>query len=144
VVGNGTPGGRADRADGGSMAIEIVILTPVFVAFILLIVAFGRAVDAQGTVEGAARDAARAASIARSSGAAGQAASDAAASDLANTILFGCQTDLLDQIVPGTQIRVRVACKVTYDDLGLIGLSGSKNVEATVSAPVDTYTWRDS
>jgi Flp pilus assembly protein TadG len=126
------------------MAIEIVILTPVFVAFILLIVAFGRAVDAQGTVDGAARDAARAASIARSSAAAAQAADDAAASDLANTTLFGCQTDVLDALVPGAQIRVRVACKVMYDDLGLIGLSGAKPFTATVSAPVDTYTWRDS
>lgn len=136
--------GHDARSDRGSMAIEIVILTPVFLAFVLLIVAFGRAVDAQGKVDGAARDAARAASIARSSGAAVQAANDAAASDLADTTLFGCRTDVLDALAPGTQIRVRVACSVTFDDLGLIGLSGSKDFEATVSAPVDTYTWRDS
>jgi len=126
------------------MAIEIVILTPVFVAFILLIVAFGRSVDARGKVEGAARDAARAASIARSTGAAAQAADAAAASDLAGTTLFGCQTELLDALAPGAQIHVRVTCRVTFNDLGLIGLSGSKDVVATVAAPVDTYTWRDT
>ncbi|MFN0284864.1 MAG: TadE/TadG family type IV pilus assembly protein, partial [Kineosporiaceae bacterium] len=73
---------RAVRRERGSMAVEVVILTPVLVAFILLVVAFGRYVTARGDVEAVARDAVRAASLERTAGQARAAANAAVAAGL--------------------------------------------------------------
>jgi Flp pilus assembly protein TadG len=43
----------------GSVSIELVLLTPVLVAMLLLVVAFGRIQNARADVEAAARAAAR-------------------------------------------------------------------------------------
>ena len=45
------------------MAVEVVILAPVLLMFVMLVVAGGRYVSVQGDIEAAARDAARAASL---------------------------------------------------------------------------------
>ena len=49
------------RDERGSMAVEVVILAPVLLMFVMLVVAGGRYVGVQGDIEAAARDAARAA-----------------------------------------------------------------------------------
>ena len=61
---------RRTRGERGSMAVEVVILTPVL-AFVLLIVACGRYVAVKGEVEATARDAVRAASWSATRGGAG-------------------------------------------------------------------------
>ncbi len=46
-----TRGVRAPRpSDAGSMSVEIVLITPLLVAFMLLVVAFGRYVAVRGEV----------------------------------------------------------------------------------------------
>ena len=49
--------------DRGLSAIEVVILAPVMILFILVLVAFGQMVEGRGAIDGAARDAARAGSL---------------------------------------------------------------------------------
>src|SRR5690242_3605922 len=61
---------RSTPADAGTMALELAILTPILVAFMMLMVGLGRIVEAQSQLDGAARDAARAASVARDRGSA--------------------------------------------------------------------------
>jgi Flp pilus assembly protein TadG len=121
------------------MAVEVVVLVPVLFAFILLIVAGGRLVMAQGEVDSAARDAARAASIARSKGEAQAAANRAVAA----TINLGgnCEPVSLTgtQFVAGGQVTVNVQCRVSFSDLGLIGLPGSLPVRGESVAPLDVY-----
>src|SRR5690606_5351278 len=51
------------RSERGSMAVELVILAPLLMAFVMLIVLVGRFVTVQGDIDAAARDAARAASL---------------------------------------------------------------------------------
>ncbi|MEV4611255.1 TadE/TadG family type IV pilus assembly protein [Kitasatospora sp. NPDC049258] len=69
------PDGGSDR---GSVAVEVALLAPVLVAFVLLVVAAGRVQTTAGVVDAAARAAARAASLARDEDGGRQAAVDAA------------------------------------------------------------------
>lgn len=132
------PAPRAGRrADRGSMAVEIVILTPLLVAFVMLVIAFGRYVNVRGQVEAVARDAARAASVERTAGGA-QAAANA-------TVAAGTRTGtcsgagLTGAFVAGGTVQVEVRCSVTMSDLGLVGVPGTVTVSGTSAAPLDTY-----
>jgi hypothetical protein len=120
------------------MAIEMVVLAPVLVMFVLVVVAFGRYVAVRGDVEAASRDAVRAASFERSS-------PDAAdvAKATANASLNGrwtcTPTDLGGDFKAGDVVSITLSCQVPWTDLGLIGLKGSKTVTATSQAPLDLY-----
>ncbi|GAA3620147.1 pilus assembly protein [Kineosporia mesophila] len=124
--------------DRGSMSVEVVLITPVLVAFMLLVIAFGRYVAVRGDVEAASRDAVRAASLERDIGSA-----RAAASATANASLGGrwtCETvGLTGNFVAGGMIETELSCRVPVDDLGLLGLPGTVTVRATSSAPLDIY-----
>jgi len=69
--------------------IEVVILAPVMILFILILVAFGQLVDGRGAVDSAARDAARAGSLQSSESVAMQQAIAAARADLGDTCVRG-------------------------------------------------------
>jgi len=120
------------------MAVEVVLITPVLVAFMLLVVAFGRYVAVRGEVEAASRDAVRAASLERDTTAA-----LAAAGRTANATLGGrwnCQAlALRGEFAAGSTISTELTCQVPVDDLGLLGLPGTVTVTATSSAPLDIY-----
>ena len=131
-------GARRARGERGSMAVEVVILTPVLLAFVLLIVACGRYVAVKGEVEATARDAVRAASLERDAGAAQAAAYDVVSSSL-DAELSCSGADLSGDFDAGQLIQVDLRCTVSYDGLGLIGLPGSVAVNGTSSAPLDTY-----
>lgn len=120
------------------MAVEMVILVPILFMFILLIVAFGRYVSVKGDIEAAARDAARAASMESSVGEA-----EAMARRVVDASVDGtsnCRsTNLTGNWAPGGEIQVRLQCTVSYSGLGLIGLPGSTNIEATSAVPLDPF-----
>lgn len=120
------------------MAIEVVLMTPVMVAFLLLVVSFGRYVAVRGEVEAASRDAVRAASLERSAAAAGASANRTAEASLNGRASCGA-VQLSGQFVAGGIVTARLVCRVPFGDLGLIGLPGSAEVEATSSAPLDLY-----
>ena len=131
------------RGDRGSLAIELVILTPILVLFMAVLVALGRIVEAQGQVDGAARDAARAASIAQNSGTALSDAQTAADGDLigaskcADTpnVTFGSGSAL----APGGVVNVIVTCRVGLPALSFIGFQ-TKTITGHASAPIDTFS----
>ena len=128
------------RGQRGSMAVEIVILAPVMLAFIMLVVAAGRLVAVKGDLEAAARDAARAGSLERDIGTAESRAREVvnASMDKQTT---QCQGTSLggSNFVAGGFVRVTLRCQVSYQGLGLIGLPGSVSVEADSAAPIDFY-----
>jgi hypothetical protein len=132
--------------DGGTMSLEMVLMTPIFVAFLMLLAGAGRIVDAQSQVDSAARDAVRAASIARSHEGAAKLAQSGATGSLSGA--GWCQGGPQANLAPGTrwepggQVRVIVTCEVDLGDLSLVGLPGTKKMTATASAPIDTYTYR--
>lgn len=126
------------NCDRGSMAVEVVLLAPLLVGFVMLVVAFGRFVDVQGDVEAAAREAARAASIERSLPAAA-AASDAAVAAMLPAAVSCSPPVVGGQFTEGGVVTVAVACRVPLGDLGLLGLPGSVAVEGRSAAPLETF-----
>ncbi|GAB6901758.1 TadE/TadG family type IV pilus assembly protein [Kineosporia succinea] len=120
------------------MSVEVVIVTPLLVAFLLLVVAFGRYVAVRGEVEAASRDAVRAASLERDA-----AAAQGAATRTANASLGGRWTcsavGLKGQFVAGGVIETELSCQVPVSDLGLLGLPGTVTVRASSSSPLDVY-----
>lgn len=126
------------RDERGSMAVEVVLMIPILVLFMLLVVAGGRYVSVRADMDAAARDAARAASLERSSGAARSAADASASAALegsASCRMGGFDTDFR----PGGSVTVTIDCAVPNDGLGLLGLDGTLDMSATGSAPLDTY-----
>jgi Flp pilus assembly protein TadG len=120
------------------MAVEVVLMTPVMVAFLLLVVSFGRYVAVRGEVEAASRDAVRSASLERSASAAEVSANRTAQASLRGRARCS-QVRLSGTFEAGGMVTARLTCEVPFGDLGLLGLPGHTTVEATSSAPLDLY-----
>ncbi|GCD97583.1 membrane protein [Embleya hyalina] len=136
------------RADEGSFALEAAILTPVLIAFLCLIIAFGRTSVAGNGVDAAAKAGAREASIARDPGHAEVNARAAVASSLAQDGIH-C-TPYTDVKLPGFDtapgtpgiVTVSVTCTVSLSDVAFPGIPGSKTLHGTFTSVLDTYRGR--
>lgn len=130
---------RTRRDERGSMAVEIVILTPVLFAFVLLVVVFGKYVGVRGDVDAAARDAAREASFQTSRGAAEAAARQTVAVQLDGDTT--CQRVAVDLTGwgPGGEVAVDLRCSTSLAGLGLIGVPGAAQVSGDAVVPLDPY-----
>ena len=123
------------------MALELALLTPLLVAFMMVMVGLGRVVEAQSQVDGAARDAARAASLGRT-----RPGADAAAKAAAQQTLGGgkwCSRQPTTEVDfrewrRGGQVSVAVSCDIDLTGLSLIGFSPSRTMTGTGTAPIDT------
>ncbi|MFE1992831.1 TadE/TadG family type IV pilus assembly protein [Streptomyces parvulus] len=124
--------------DKGLSTIEVVILAPVMILFILVLVAFGQLVDGRGALDGAARDAARAGSIQKDHGTAIAEAKKAAESNLAD-VCSGPVSVVQKSpgFEPDTLFTVEVSCEVR--GLASIGLNVPTTLSATFSSPLDPY-----
>lgn len=128
------------------MALELALLTPVLIAFMLLMVGVGRMVEAQSQINGAARDGARAASVGRTRGGAVIFA-DRASRETLKTREW-CQggpkvhSDL-SEWASGGQVTVTVTCDVDLGGMSLIGLPGTKTMTGTATVPLDTFRRTD-
>jgi TadE-like protein len=129
--------GRFRRDESGSMAVEVVILTPVLMMFVMLIAACGRYVAVQGDIQATARDAVRAASLERTVDAAHAAATQIVQQSLDDGTT--CRPLGLSGFAAGGVVRVDLDCEVSYRGLGLIGLPGSVSVQTMSQAPIDIY-----
>jgi Flp pilus assembly protein TadG len=137
------------RHDRGSVSVEMVVLGPVLVFFVLAVFFAGRYALAQQAVQAAAAEAARAASIARSAGDASGAAASAASASLANQDVpcapqsVSVDTGAFAQApgIPGL-VSATVSCQVDMSDLAFPGIPGNRTLESTMSSPLDTYRSR--
>lgn len=136
--------------DRGSVSVEMVILGPVLLFFVLAVFFGGRYALAQQSVQAAAAEAARAASIARSADQASGAATAAASASLSNQrVHCATQSVTVDTSafaqrpgIPGA-VAASVSCQVDMSDLAFPGMPGNRTLEATMSSPLDTYRSRD-
>ncbi|MGW0801863.1 TadE/TadG family type IV pilus assembly protein [Nonomuraea sp. NPDC002799] len=124
------------RAERGSMAVETVMLAPVFLLFIMFLAGAGVLVESQGRVNGAARDAARAASVQRTLDDA-----EGAAEAIATGTLEGkCQSSAvsLDGSAweQGGHVQAEVTCEL---DLGFLGFGGTKQLTGTAVVPLEQF-----
>ncbi|MEU9735725.1 TadE/TadG family type IV pilus assembly protein [Streptomyces sp. NPDC048002] len=134
--------GRAHPAgdDRGLSTIEVVILAPVMMLFILVLVAFGQLVDGRGALDGAARDAARAGSIQKDRGTAMAEARKAAAANLADVCtgpVTVTQTSAGFDPEVDPMFSVQVSCEVR--GLAMLGLDIDPTMDATFSSPLDPF-----
>ncbi|HVA60927.1 MAG TPA: TadE/TadG family type IV pilus assembly protein [Mycobacteriales bacterium] len=133
---------RRAAADGGSVAVEFVLLAPVLMLVLLFVVGAGRIAGADALVQGAASDAARAASLTDSPAAAVAAARTAATADLTGQQMNCTQLAVsVDTTLfrPGGLVRVSVACTADLSGLTGTGLPGHKTLTATMAAPIEIY-----
>jgi Flp pilus assembly protein TadG len=136
-------------SDRGSATVELVILAPTLLLFLLLAIYAGRVAMARQSVHAAAADAARSASIARTQSAAAGNARAVADATLAAEGLRCLDTQVhLDTAAfaapigtPGT-VAATVTCTVDLTDLTVPGVPGSRRLTATVTSPLDTYRER--
>jgi Flp pilus assembly protein TadG len=131
------------RDERGAMAIEVVVLTPLLVAAIMVIAAGGRYVDARGQVNGAAYAAARAASLTRNQEAAVQAGTQAAEQSMSRRGLacvnLAVSVDAAD-FNPGGDARATVRCVADLSDVvGVGGIPGSKTFTFTAVVPLEEH-----
>ena len=126
------------RDDRGLSTVEVVILAPVMIMFILVLVAFGQLVDGRGAIDGAARDAARAGSIQKDHGTAIAEARKAAEADLSD-VCAGPVTVVQTSagFEPDTIFTVEVSCEVR--GLAMLGLDVPTTLTASFSSPLDPY-----
>ncbi|GAP53142.1 TadE/TadG family type IV pilus assembly protein [Streptomyces azureus] len=128
--------GRAD--DRGLSTIEVVILAPVMILFILVLVAFGQLVDGRGALDGAARDAARAGSIQKDHATAMAEAKKAAEANLADVCSGPVSVVQTSQgFEPDTIFTVEVSCQVR--GLATLGLDVPTTLTASFSSPLDPF-----
>lgn len=123
------------RDESGSMAVEVVILAPILMMFVLLVVAGGRYVSVEGDIQATARDAARAAALQDTRGEAEQAARSIISGSLDCDPAVGFNADWR----PDGSVSVTLRCQVPYDDLGLLGLPGHVTIEAESHVRLDPY-----
>jgi len=135
-------GRRLGDREAGSVATELVLLTPLLLLMLLIVVALGRTVSARMEVDGAAAQAARAASIARdpatASAMAQQVATTALGSDGVTCGNLTVSTDTAD-FAPGGQVQVTVTCHVDLADLVGLRLPASQSISSTATSVVDIY-----
>ena len=126
----------------GSLAVELVVLTPVITIFLLLALALGRFELAHEQVASAAQAAAEAASVVRSAPEAQSAALAAASPVVVNQVHSCTELNVVadtSQFAPGGYVRVVVSCAIDYTDLLIPGMPGHTEVRAAVIAPIDPF-----
>lgn len=126
----------------GSVAVEVAVLAPAFVALLLLVVFAGRVADADAQVQRASSEAARAASLRQSPLAATEAAADTAASNLeasgfiCRDLATGVDTTAFG---PGGMVTVTVRCVADMQDVTLLGVPGQRTFVARSTEVIDRY-----
>jgi Flp pilus assembly protein TadG len=126
----------------GSVTVELVLVTPLLILFLLFVVALGRLATSRIDVSGAAAQAARAASIARdpsdATSAAQQTATAALADDHVTCADLSVATDTAGFVAGGT-VSVTITCHVGLADLAGLRLPASTAVTGTAVSSIDTY-----
>ncbi|WP_328319024.1 TadE/TadG family type IV pilus assembly protein [Streptomyces sp. NBC_00388] len=129
--------GRAGAgADRGLSTIEVVILAPIMILFILVLVGFGQLVEGRGAVDSAARDAARAGSIQKDGGVAMSEARRAAEADLTD-VCSGPVSVTAKGFVKGGFFTVDVSCQIR--GLAMLGLDIPTTLSGHSTSPIDPY-----
>lgn len=132
----------ARTVETGSSSVEIVIVTPVLIMFLLLVVGLGRMALASQEVTAAAYEAARAASLERVVDAAagqGRAAAERTLADRGMSCASLSVSVDVSGYRPGGQVTAEVTCVADLGDLALSGLPGTKTYRAQATVPIEQY-----
>lgn len=131
------------RAERGSISAEMTLVAPLLVLLLVFVgVLVHRGVDTRLRLDDAAHQAARAATLQRTSGAATRAAHTTVVEALAAAGVT-CRavhvtTDTVG-LTPGGSVTVRAACTIDLAEAILLGVPGTKELQAIAVEPVDTW-----
>lgn len=130
------------RGERGSAPVELAVITLPVLAVLMFVVLAGRAVVADGTLDGIAHYGAREAARARSADDASSAATAAVDADL-DTAGVECETrdvqvDISNFRAGGT-VAVVVTCGVRLSDLAPLPLPGTRTIQSRAVAAIDVY-----
>ena len=149
---NTTPTKPKPCNQAGTTTLELVALVPLLAALMLFVVFCGRVTVTRLNVQQAARDATRAASIAITRDAAAAALEASLTENLGSRARYCTHLPVdygaiaTDSGVGGDWdsgvIELRLTCAIPTDDLGLLGLAGTKTFTAKAIEPVDTWRSR--
>jgi Flp pilus assembly protein TadG len=133
--------------DRGSTVLELSIVTPGLILLLGFMVVVGRVAIANNSVTTIAGNAARAASLARDARAATAAGTATARSDLIGQALHcegGGQVSVdaagfasASTGTPGQVVEVTVTCVVSFADLAIPGLPGTRSLSDRAVSPID-------
>ncbi|GAA0490835.1 hypothetical protein Ade02nite_23430 [Paractinoplanes deccanensis] len=130
----------AASPDAGASTAEMALLTPLLVAILLFVVMCGRLVSAQIDAEAAASSGARSASLLGEGAGVAQAERNARATLAARgATCRSASVTVSGNQQPGGSVTVRVSCQVALSDLLMLGIPGSRTVEASTTSPVDRW-----
>ncbi|WP_202638069.1 TadE family protein [Bailinhaonella thermotolerans] len=127
------------------MTTEAVLLAPVFLVFMLFLVAAGRIVEAHGEVAGAARDAVRAASVQRDQAQGQAAAEQAAQAALQDSCANGPRVEVEFQAAEGGEglagglAEAAVTCTIDLSVVSFLGIEPQKEMSASAVAPLEQF-----
>ena len=124
--------------EGGSIAVELVILAPLITVLLAVVVLVGRVEATRADLAGAAHAAARDLSLARDPAAA---MGDARAL-IDATLHVGssdCLRATLRSSITATEVRVTVSCEVGLSDVAVLPVPGSMTVSATATEVIDQH-----
>jgi Flp pilus assembly protein TadG len=130
------------EADRGTMVLELVLWTPVILAFLLLVVGFGRVGHGRQLVDEAAAEAARAASLASNPAAAVIAGEQGASRtlDQAGVSCTGMRVAIdTSGFGAGGEVTATVRCTADLSTLAIAGLPGSMTLESSSRAPLEPF-----
>lgn len=136
------------RDDDGFSALETALLAPVVLLMIVALIYVSRTASVAASIEGAAYAGARAASLERTAGPASAAASKAAQASLDSAGISCTPTVQADTagfsaaVGVQSQVRVHIACQISYTDLGVPGVPGARTMTAQALSPIDAYRSR--
>ena len=127
--------------EGGSIAVELVILAPLVTLLLAVVVLVGRVESTRADIAGAAHAAARDLSLARDPAAA---VSEARA--LVDSTLrvgsYACRRATMRSSITAAQVRVTVRCQVGLSDVAVLPVPGSMSVSATATEVIDQHRER--
>ncbi len=130
----------------GSLAVELSVLAPILIAFMLLVVFAGRVAQVEADVRSAAQEGARAASL-RASPASAEAAARATVAENLAVSGVACPSAVVtvdaSELRAGGQVGVTVRCTTSFSDLAMVGAPGARDFESTAVEVVDTYRGGD-
>lgn len=125
----------------GFSAVEVVMLTPVAFAFMVLLAFAAVLWEARIEVNAVAQQAARAASMSRSTADANAAANTVAAAALADRCDGGLTATITQNatLTPGQDVAVDISCSVNTGLFRVVFAGGTVNVTGQARSLVETY-----
>lgn len=134
------PGPRRCGSERGVISVELVIMAPLIVGFVLALWGAGRLSTARGQVDDAAYAAARAASLDPTDavGTGHSAAAAALASRGRSCAKLSVSIDAAG-LHPGGEVTAHVTCVADLSDLVGFGLPGSRLYKSTAVVPIEVY-----